>query len=442
MDLIDLAKFGLDYALRIGVTQVQVSAYRHEDYLTRFANNIIHQNVGELGGGVWVKAVLGKCIGNVGVNSLTEEAVKKAVDGAIKIAKITGEDPDFRSLPGAEPIEPLEGLYFPETASFTPEDRADFVLQLIDAATGLDKRVKSVAGALSTGWSEEVIVNSLGVEAYQKGSMASININIIAEEDGEAAYGFAADESRDVGKLNPAAIGLEAAQRAVAGFGARRIEPGEYPVILEHYASATITSLLGWATSSREVQDGVSVLTGRLGQKVASSLITLIDDGRDLRSVGASAFDGEGVPKRRLVLVEEGVLRNYVYDSYTAGKEGRKSTGHGPYAYPSNLFLNIGDASKEELIESMDKGILITRFHYTNIVDQRRGIFTAMTRDGTWLIEKGEISYPIKNMRITDELLKVLTQVSMLGREAKGLGATFVPPIKIDSLRFIGTTEF
>jgi predicted Zn-dependent protease len=202
------------------------------------------------------------------------------------------------------------------------------------------------------------------------------------------------------------------------------------------------------------MQEGRSFMCGRLGDKVAGDNITVWDDGYDLRGL-ALPFDAEGVPKQRVTLIENGVAKGVVYDSFTAGREeGQVSTGHslpapnnmGPI--PINLFMAPGQASTRDMLASTERGIWVTRFHYTNPVDPVRAIFTGMTRDGTFLIENGQITRPLKNLRFTQGILEALSQADMLGAELKMIKSDYgnfslcVPAAKINEFQFTGTTEF
>ncbi len=188
-------------------------------------------------------------------------------------------------------------------------------------------------------------------------------------------------------------------------------------------------------------QEGRSFLCDRVGEKLAGDAITIWDDGTDARQCPA-AFDWEGVPKRKVMIIEKGVACGPVYDSYTANKEGKESTGHGLLApntfgpYPSHLFLGPGDATVEDMVASTDRGILVTRFHYTNVVHEKHTILTGMTRDGTFLIENGRIARPVKNLRFTQNILEALSDVEMVGRQGRLVEYAWTPALKIGKFSF------
>jgi predicted Zn-dependent protease len=201
-------------------------------------------------------------------------------------------------------------------------------------------------------------------------------------------------------------------------------------------------------------QEGRSFLCGKLGEQIVDPRISIWDDGLSLEGL-PQPFDFEGVPKQRVDLIQEGIARGVVYDSYRAGKEqGQASTGHalpptftmGPL--PLNAFFGPGDATIEEMIASTERGIYVTRFHYTRPVEPSKVVITGMTRDGTFMVENGEIAYPIKNLRFTQGYLEALNHVEMVGKESRllaGWSALFrstVPALKLGRFNFTGATEF
>jgi predicted Zn-dependent protease len=202
------------------------------------------------------------------------------------------------------------------------------------------------------------------------------------------------------------------------------------------------------------MQEGRSFMVGKIGEQIVDPRVSIWDDASDPRGLPLP-FDFEGVPKQRVDLIENGVARGVVYDSYRAGKEeGKTSTGHalpapnsfGPF--PLNTFFGAGDATLEEMIASTERGLYITRFHYTRPVEPTKVVVTGMTRDGTFLIEDGKIACPVRNLRFTQSYLDALNHVDMIGKDHRllsgmgGLGGTVQPALKLGSFAFTGVTEF
>ncbi len=412
-------------------------------YLTRFSSNYIHQNVGEHNVQLSVRVALGKRLGSASTNAVDEQGIRECVQRALRIARVQEENPDFASFPAPEPI-PEVGGYFEETAECTPDRRAEGVARIIDAASS---RGLQAAGAFSTAAAELAVANSLGVRAYHRWTTAALNTVIMSDE----GSGWAAALAGQVGDIDPQAVASRAIDKCLRSAHPAALEPGEYEVVLEPAAVATLMGFLArLGFSALAVQEGRSFLCGKIGQRIVDERITMWDDATDPAGI-PMAFDFEGVPKRRLSLLRRGVAENVVHDSFTAGREGKKSTGHAiPGGFgepmPTHLFVASGEATLEEMIASTRRGILVTRFHYVNPVHPVKTIITGMTRDGTFLIENGRVTRPVKNFRFTESILNALNQVELVGkdRELHGgrLGGIMVPALKLRRFHFTGVTEF
>lgn len=426
-------------------TEVLISA--NDEHLTRFAVNAIHQNVAETNVTVRVRSVFGQKMGVASGNDLSDDALRQVVASAETVARFQQANPGFVSLPEPRPVYPVDA-YVQATASCTPEERARGVAVICDLSkeNGLE-----AAGAYSTTVEELLVANSLGISVYHAGTVANL-VTVVMSPD---SSGYAAAASMDVATIDPEAAGREAVDKALRSRNPAGIEPGAWTVILEEEAVADMLFFLGYlGFGALAVQEGRSFMNDRFGQRITGSNITIWDDGRDPRGL-ALPFDFEGVPKQRVSLIEDGVAKNVVYDSFTAAREeGAVSTGHslpapntfGPI--PVNLFMSPGEATKEEMLASTERGIWVTRFHYTNPIHPVKTVLTGMTRDGTFLIENGQISRPLKNLRFTQSILEAFDRAEMLGSQLKlissgwGSFATCAPAAKIHGFQFTGTTEF
>jgi PmbA protein len=424
--------------------QTEVVIITQDSQLTRFANSAIHQNVAERNTRVNVRAVVGKRIGVASTNDLSTEAMQRVTETAVAIARLQPENPDFISLPGPVAITPAHA--FDEgTATFTPEARAQAVGSICRQAVaeGL-----VAAGAFSTTVYEMAVVNSLGVFAYHPSTEADLHTVIMSDD----SSGYAAQMATRAADLDAESLGHEAVNRALRSRHPRELAPGRYAVVLESYAVQDFLSLFSYpGFGAQAVQEGHSFMAGRFGERIVSESISIWDDGLNPGGL-PMPFDFEGQPKQRVDLIRHGVAEAVVYNSYTAGKEGKKSTGHAlpaPNTYgplPLNLFMASGQATLEDMIASTERGLLVTRFWYTRPVHPKLVIVTGMTRDGTFLIERGEIAYPVKNLRFTQSYLDALTQVEEVGRERRLLsdsgGVDCVPALKLSEFTFTGVTEF
>ena len=427
--------------------QTEVVFIGTDSALTRFANSAIHQNVAEMNTQVRVRVVYGKRIGVASGNDLTPESLKRAVDTARAIAMRQRENPEFKSLPAPQPIHAERVEAFVErTANFSPEQRAQIVNAMCKKA-----KAKGVvaAGAFRTSATEIAVANSLGVFAYHPGTVASVTTVMMTD----TGSGYAEVAHPDASAINADALADEAIGKAIKSRNPTVAEPGEYTVLLEEAAVEDILNFFAFlGFSALAVQEERSFMRGKLGEKVMSENVTLCDDGRAPDTL-ALPFDFEGVPRQRVMLVENGIARGIVYDTPTAQRDGIASTGHslpapnsmGPLAL--HLAMTPGDTPKNELIKNIERGIWVTRFWYTRVLQPTRVLITGMTRDGTFLIENGAITRPIKNMRFTTSYLDAFNRIRAISRETKLTheewtgGARRMPAIVTDGFRFTGVTQ-
>lgn len=426
-------------ASRADQTEVLLSA--SEQALTRYANNVIHQNVAETETAASVRAVVGKRVGVASSTDTSPEGLRQLADSAYQIARLAAADEDFKSLPAPVPYDGPTDFVDPETAAFGPEQRAEGVREVIAIS---DESACRAAGAFATGTTHFALANSLGVAAYQARTGAELTVLVASDN----SSGYARAVAPRVAEINAASLGRVAAEKCRASANPREVDPGEYVVVLEPEAAGDMMMMLGlYCFGALAMQEGRSFMASEMGQQVCSDKISVWDDGHDPRGQ-RFAYDFEGVPKQRVDLIKDGVAAGVVWDSYTASKAGRQSTGHalpapnswGPM--PINMFIGTGDSSLGEMVASIERGILVTRFHYTNMVHPIKTVFTGMTRDGTFLIENGQIAHGLKNLRFTQSILEALGSVSAISKDGKLTDYVWSPSLQADRFTFSSGTEF
>ncbi|MBM3275324.1 MAG: TldD/PmbA family protein, partial [Candidatus Sericytochromatia bacterium] len=289
---------------------------------------------------------------------------------------------------------------------------------------------------------------SHGIFGHHVGTRAAL-LSVVMGDD---SSGYASRLDMDADAIDGEAAGHEAIATAVRGRGPVGVEPGPWTVVLEEYAVADMLAYLAFiGLGAMSYQQGASFASGRLGELVCAQAVSIWDDGLDAHGV-VSPFDYEGVPRRNVSLIDRGVARNVVYDSFTASRQARESTGHAlpapnPFGpFPCNMFMAGGDATREGLLKGIDRGLWVTRFHYVNVMDPKAAVITGMTRNGTFLIEDGQLARPVKNLRFTEEILGALSRVTSVSRDTRLLPAWFgairCPAIRIDGFTFSGKTAF
>jgi len=450
----EIAERTVQYCIKQKVDQAQVSAFLTDEALTRFANSQIHQNVAAKSGGVIIKTVLNKQISTVRVNTLEEEEIKKAAVQAVKIAKASLPNKGFKSFPKPEKWTPIKGAFDKETAECDPKYRAKKVKEAIETAHSRSKKVKAVAGFYSSESMAFAVANSLGVSAWASLSMASMKTTVISKSGASEGFAAAVKYSRRVRDIDPSVLAADAAEKSVKSLNPVKIDPGEYEVVLSPVAVAYLLMYIGFGFSAAAYQDGQSFVKYNLGKKVFDSKLSVSDDAHDSKSLFAVPVDGEGVPKKALKLIDRGVVseKGLCYNSFTAGKENKKSTGHAPMPTgvgswsdrpaPFNMIVKAGSATLEKAIAETKHGIFVNTVHYVNTVEPAKVVLTGLTRDGTFLIEDGELSKPIVNMRFTDSMLSAFSDVPMVGKRLEMVSATTVPFMKLDKLRFVGVSAY
>ncbi|MBI4364094.1 MAG: TldD/PmbA family protein, partial [Candidatus Latescibacteria bacterium] len=287
------------------------------------------------------------------------------------------------------------------------------------------------------------IANSRGLFAYHTGTSATFRISAL---DGTAS-GWAGHESHRAGDIDGEALAERAVEKAVRSREPRRWDPGPYTVVLEPSAVADLLQDMSWISfGALLLQEGRSFLSGKLGRRVMGENITLRDDPHHPLHRG-SPFDAEGMPTQPVTIIERGVARSPVYDRRTAAKEGRESTGHGlpvPNTYgplARHLVLEGGEGSVEDLIGGVERGLLVTRVWYTNVVDPKTVTLTGMTRDGLFAIERGRISHAVRNFRFNQSVVEMLGGVEAMSR-AERSGGVVCPGLRVRNFHMSSVTEF
>lgn len=421
--------------------QTEVVIEAQEQGLARYANNIIHQHVYTADAKLTVRAVFGQRSGVASTNRLDDDALRDVVRRAAEIAKQQPPNPDFVSLPGPQPL-PDAATYDDATRNASPTARAEAVKLVLERAKQ-DNLV--TAGALSTAYHWLGVANSLGVFATHGRTHAGLTTTQISAN----STGYWESHSDALSRLDVAATADHAASTALATTDPQTIEPSEYDVVLSPLAVADLILYLAYiGFSALDVQEETSFLVGHFGEQLISPLITLYDDGGDPQGL-PMPFDYEGQPKQRVNFFERGISQEVVYDSLTASKAGRQTSGHaqpppsrGPQA--GNIFLAPGDSSEKQMIASTEHGVYVTRFWYNRVVHPTKTILTGMTRDGAYLISEGKLAGGIKNLRYTESIVRALNNVQMVGNQPlifAGDGSISVPALKIVNFTFTGRTE-
>jgi PmbA protein len=434
--------------------------------LTRFANNTIHQNVADVNHLVSVRTAFGGRTARASTNKFDDDSLRRVVESSEALAKVQHPDPDLLPMPDSNeaagsanrtvgPTQP-PSRYFERTAAITPQLRAEGVKKIVKVA---QKHKLTTAGIFSSSDSVEGIFNSRGLSEWHTQTLAEVSITML----GADSSGWQKANSPDVAKLDPLALAEIAAKKALDSAHPAEIPAGKYTVILEPAAVLDIVGFMFWDYSGTAILDERSFLSGRIGSQLFGENITIWDDVAHPLQTG-SPFDGEGMRRLTLPLVEGGVVKRVVYARGTAARMKNsefkdkvgpvEATGHG-FALPNEIGempLNIVFAppqnpqTLDQMIASTERGVLVTRLWYIREVDPYEKIVTGMTRDGTFLVENGKVQRGLRNFRFNQSLIHMLSGVEAMSVPVRSSGEEsfdmVVPAMKVRDFNFTEVTKF
>jgi predicted Zn-dependent protease len=443
----DAARRAANYVLdHPGAEGVEVMLTGSRTGLTRYAGSEIIQNTARDEVRAFVRVVVGQKLASATTNQLDAEHMRATAEDAIEAARASRDDSEWPGLATPNEAQGAPALFRWDeaTASSSPKERADAVSRILEETRG-----HKAAGVFETSAHAYSVFSSEGIDCYDAFTRCICTCLV----DSGAATGWGEASSPDAAGVDVRAAARSAVSKAAAGEPAADVRPGAYEVVLEPAAVATLLDYLSYTGfGAKQVLEGESFLAALAGSRVAAPEITIADDVRHPKSVGIG-FDFEGVPRRRVAIIEDGTATGPVSDRRTARKLGVESTGHysgstefGPYAF--NLVMAPGEAGSPDLVGGVRRGLLVTRFHYVNILDRRATLLTGMTRDGTFRITDGEVAEPVCNLRFTQSVLDALGSALGVGRELASFapdygafGSTVVPALRLGEFNFTSTTS-
>lgn len=394
--------------------------------------------------GLGIRVFQGKHTGFAFTTDLSKQAVMDAIEKAINGAKYTADD-EYNCLPAVAESYPTIDTYDPIIETTDMDAKIELAREVERRAKAYDKRIKVIerAGYEDSRYSVAVI-NSSGVKVFQKGAYCGIYVFLVAEENGDAQTGFSTQALRHYQELDPVFVGQEGAMTAVRSLGAKSAPSRMMPCILEPYVMTNFMGVLAGSFGADAVQKGKSALAGKLGQEVASSIVTLVDDGIYEKGVASFPFDGEGWPSQRTLLLEKGVLHGFLYDTYTACKDKTRSTGNGirgsfrglPSVGTTNLYVEPGLLTPEKLREDMTNGFYITEVMGMHTANPISGDFSVGASG--MMIENGQITYAVRGVTIAGNLYDFLKDIEGLGSDLRFFGGTGSPSVRVKALSIGG----
>ncbi len=451
-----LAADVLARALKAGATDAEAVVYEGDEFsaLVRLGQVETLKESGSRA--VGLRVFIGQRVASTSSSDFSDESIARLVDGAVTLAKITSEDP-FAGLPEAhefgQTCAPDGGdlkLYFDDVNEQPPAERIEVARRCEAAAMAYDTRIQNSGGSeFETATSHKILMNSRGFWGEYRRSYCGFSVSPIAvDEKGGMQRNYWYSSSRTTKKLeSPEEVGEEAARRTLRRLGARRVKTQKAPVVFSPEISKSIMGNIFSAAEGDAIYRNASFFAGMLGEQVAGHNITVVDDGTmvldGIGGFGTSPFDGEGLPTRRTVLVERGILTNYVMNTYTARKLGLRSTGNAsrglagnPGIGAHNFYLEPGTETPEEIILDVQSGLYVTEVmgFGVNLVtgDYSQGA------SGMW-IENGEIAYPVEEITIAGNLKDMYKNIVAIGNDLVFRGASAAPTIRVEGMMIAGS---
>jgi PmbA protein len=446
-DLRSVAAEVVDRAMKAGATAADAIAREDTEFSTLVRLGQV-ETLKESGSrGLGLRVFVGRRTASTYSSDFTREGIERMVQGAIDLARVTSED-KFAGLPDPSRLGALSTdlkLYYDDVYSLPPSERIEYARRAEQAALGADPRLtNSEGGSFDASTGHKVLANSLGFVGESRHSTCSIAAIPIAQaENGAMQRDFWFSVARTLAKLeSPEEVGREAARRTLRRLGARKIASTKVPVVLDPLVAGSILDNISEAVSGDAIYRQSSFLAGMLGQKVAADSINVIDDGTMPGGFGSTPFDGEGVPTRRTPVIEDGVLRSYLLNTYTARKLGLETTGNASRALAGNpgigsgnFFLQPGKKTPRQIISDIKSGLYITEFLGFG-VNAVTGDFSRGA-SGLW-IENGELTYPVEEITVAGNLKEMLKNISEIGTDLEFRGSTVSPTIRIDGMTIAG----
>ena len=424
-----------------------VGADEAEGFLDRSSSTSVEVSGGKVesvkvreGSGVGVRVMVGDRLGFAHTSDLTEAGIKKTAEDAVANAEPAAPDVHNR-LPEGEHEYPNVERYDSELSGIGLDERIDRAIQIEATALAYDKRITKVRhSTVSDSHYEVLVANSKGLGLSYKGTSCSASLLAVAEAEGEAQMGWDFDHSFCFRDLDVESVGKNAARYAVDLLGARQIDSTTVPVILDSPVASEFLAAVGHALLADQVQKGKSLFAGRVGEAVAGAGVTLIDDGALEWGIAPAPADGEGVPSQKTMAVESGVLKRFLHNTYTAGKDGVESTGNGvrssysalPEVGASNFYLVPGTVTRAELIEKCERAYLVTDVMGMHTVDMVSGDFS-VGASGLW-IEGGEIKFPVRETTIAGNVKDFLVNIAEVADDLKFHSRYGSPTIMVSSV--------
>ncbi|MCW4001316.1 MAG: TldD/PmbA family protein [Candidatus Bathyarchaeota archaeon] len=445
--MIDLAQQAVAAAQRLGAAEAE--AYVYDGQATNIGielgqisktNRIIDRGVG-------IRVIHSKATGFAYTNILGDAAaIENVAERALNAARASRPDADWHGLPQKRPYSTVEGTFDPRILELSPQDLVQVTAAMLDAAGAVDKRVFPVEGGVGSGYVSSAIANSSGISVFDRGTIVECSVAALAKDGSSVTpVCFEFDASR-IYSLNPEWVGKEAAKLAVSALKPKPVDTQSARVILTQFALQDLLAytLMG-AVKADSVQRSQSPFKGKIGEQVASENLTVTDDGLYPMGLRTSVFDGEGVPHQKTPIIEKGILRSFLYDNYTARKDGKESTGNAsragylstPGIETSNFHIPPQSHSAEQMLSEVGDGFIVYYLQGAHSSNPVSGEFSVVASP-VFKVKGGEVTHPCRGVMLAGNVFDLLKNISVVGGNQRQMGALIAPWVVVENMRVIG----
>ncbi len=420
----------LKIAEKKGLDEAEAYLVSNKVLTVRLVNNSVFEAKGVHDIGVGLRVIQDKMLGFSSTADLSRKSLEKLVEAAASTAKAR-KLPFKYSFQKPGKIPRVAGVYDKKLAELPSEKAVDLAYQIVDASLAHSKKIKDNAGVLNVVCYETLLLNTHGVSAKNSGTFFEASLSATAKSGKEVSEGSDATAGRSLKDLKPKKVGENAAEMAVSGLKSKKLKEGNYTVILDYEPACGVLGYVSMLVSPMIARLYFPLFLNKMGKKIASQQISLIDDPLMPNGVGSAPVDDEGTPSRKQVIIDKGVLKAFVYDSFYGAIENKKTTGNAvrasfavgvssfpgknyngePIPAPRNPYFKPGKWKREEILEETKEGLLVRRFHYSRLTNPTRGDFTSVLRMGLYAVKKGEVAGALKKSRLLDNLLNMLQNV-------------------------------
>jgi PmbA protein len=446
-EMLSLVEDAVSVALRKGVDEVEAFVYQGLTTNVAIERGQIARSSRIIDRGIGIRAVINKAIGFSYTNMVeSKTAIEEIILKALSFAKASKPDEDWHSLPAKKPVTSVENTYDHSIVELRSEDLVEVASLMLDAAENTDKRVFPIEGGAGASYLSTAIANSNGIASADHGTIIECSLATVGHEGGEVTpvcFEFNAERSYNI---DPEWVGKEAARLAASALKTKKIETKSTNVVFTQSAFQELLyfTLIN-AVKADYVQRNQSTFKGKIGEKVASEIVTIYDDGLFNGGLRTWNFDGEGVPQQKTLIIEKGVLRNFIYDNYTAKKEGKESTGNAtragylstPNIEATNFHFMPGNKSPDELISKVDDGLLVYYLQGAHSSNPASGEFSVVATPA-WKIKKGEIAYATKGAMLAGNIFQLLKNILALADNERKIGQLVAPWVLVENVKVIG----